>query len=52
MKANDTAGDTHMRASEPQPYFPLPAVEASLSGSRVVDTYVLHTQISSGLIGS
>ena len=52
MKATDTVGDTHMRATELQPYFPLPAVEASTAGPRVVDIYVLHSQISSGLIGS
>lgn len=46
MKATDTAGDTLMGATEPHPYFAQPAVEASTAGSRVVNLYVLHIQIS------
>lgn len=46
MKATDTAGDTLTGATEPQPYFAQPAVEASTAGLRVVNLYVLHIQIS------
>lgn len=41
MKATDTAGDIHMRATELQSYFSLPAVDALATSSCVVDIYVL-----------
>lgn len=52
MKATSRAGDTPMRTTEPQLYFPPPAVAVSPAGSPVADFSVLHTQISSGLIGT